>query len=276
VQSLSSLVDLPEIIGFFSYSRDDDTDSMGALSALRDRIQRELRGRLGRTKATFRLWQDTSAIAHGTLWEEELKAAVAQSVFFVPIITPTSVRSQHCKREFELFLAREKELGRNDLIFPLLYIRVPELEDEKQWRQDEVLRVIGDRQYMDWQERRYLDVRSPEVAVQIGHFCNNIYDALRKPSATAQASARTQEPRRSPQETTPQPSAEPRAPRQPFVDPGAGSAARRATHNRALTHADVTDRAAGLRRTITVGMQFALLALVSALGVAVLMLWNRE
>jgi hypothetical protein len=270
------LVDLPEIIGFFSYSRDDDTDSMGALSALRDRIQRELRGRLGRTKATFRLWQDTSAIPHGTLWEEELKAAVAQSVFFVPIITPTSVRSQHCKREFELFLAREKELGRNDLIFPLLYIRVPELEDEKQWRQDEVLRVIGGRQFMDWQERRYLDVRSPEVAVQIGHFCNNIYDALRKPLVSAQASARTQERQQSPPESTLQPAAEPEAPRQPLIDPGAGHAARRATTNRVPAYAAVGDRASSLRRTISVGMQFALLALVSALGVAVLVLWNKE
>src|SRR5205807_2174796 len=117
---LSSLADLPELIGFFSYSRDDDTDSMGALSALRDRIQRELRGRLGRTKVNFRLWQDTAAIPHGALWEDEIKSAVGQSVFFIPIITPTSVRSPHCKLEFKLFLSREAELGRSDLIFPLL------------------------------------------------------------------------------------------------------------------------------------------------------------
>jgi hypothetical protein len=108
---LSSLADLPEIIGFFSYSRDDDNDSIGALSALRGRIQRELRGRLGRSKASFRLWQDTAAIPQGALWEDEIKTAVAQSVFFIPIITPTTVKSSHCKREFELFLAHEAELS---------------------------------------------------------------------------------------------------------------------------------------------------------------------
>jgi hypothetical protein len=62
---MSSLADLPELIGFFSYSREDDADSQGALSALRGRIQGELRGQLGRTAKTFRLWQDKEAIPSG-------------------------------------------------------------------------------------------------------------------------------------------------------------------------------------------------------------------
>jgi hypothetical protein len=41
-----------------------------------ERIQAELRGQLGRTKADFRLWQDKTAIAHGELWEDEIKSAV--------------------------------------------------------------------------------------------------------------------------------------------------------------------------------------------------------
>src|ERR1700688_3829866 len=142
---MSSLAELPELVGFFSYSREDDDDSNGALSALRDRIQRELRGQLGRNRTEFRLWQDKAAIAHGTLWEEEIKSAVAQSVFFIPIVTPSTVRSHYCKFEFELFLKREAELGRKDLIFPIVYIGVPALEEEGQWRQDDVLKVIGRR-----------------------------------------------------------------------------------------------------------------------------------
>jgi hypothetical protein len=38
---MSLLVELPEIIGFFSYSREDECFK-GTLSALRDGIQREL------------------------------------------------------------------------------------------------------------------------------------------------------------------------------------------------------------------------------------------
>ena len=143
---MSSLADLQsELIGFFSYSRQDDDDSTGTLSALRDRIQRELRGQLGRSRADFRLWQDREAIAPGTLWETEIRTAVGQSVFFIPIVTPTAVASSQCQFEFNSFLAREAELGRSDLIFPILYIRVGALEDEKQWRQHPVLKVIGTR-----------------------------------------------------------------------------------------------------------------------------------
>jgi hypothetical protein len=104
--SMSSLADLPEIVGFFSYSREDDVDSHGALSALRTRIQGGLRGQLGRSAKAFRLWQDKEAIPSGTLWESEIKNAVAQSVFFIPIITPTVVASRYCRFELESFLAR--------------------------------------------------------------------------------------------------------------------------------------------------------------------------
>src|ERR1700741_3312686 len=104
---MPSLADRPELVGFFSYSREDDEDSLGALSALRDRIQRELRSQLGRSKKTLHLWQDKEAIAAGKLWEAEIKTAVTQSVFFVPIITPTFVGSPYCKFEFDLFLDRE-------------------------------------------------------------------------------------------------------------------------------------------------------------------------
>jgi formylglycine-generating enzyme required for sulfatase activity len=177
---MSSLADLPELVGFFSYSREDDADSHGALSALRNRIQGELRGQLGRTAKTFRLWQDKEAIPSGTLWESEIKNAAAQSVFFIPIITPTVVTSPYCRFELESFIAREAALGRDDLVFPILYIDVPGLEDAAE-RKDPVLSLIAKRQYVDWREFRYLDVNSTEVKRAIGRFCADVRNALCKP-----------------------------------------------------------------------------------------------
>src|SRR6202161_1357848 len=104
---MSSLADLPELIGFFSYSREDDADSQGALSALRSRIQGELRGQLGRTAKTFRLRQDKEAIPSGALWESEINNSVEKAAFFIPIITPTVVASPFCRIELDAFLARE-------------------------------------------------------------------------------------------------------------------------------------------------------------------------
>jgi hypothetical protein len=178
---MSSLADLPEVIGFFSYSREDDDDSEGTLSALRVRIQRELSAQLGRSRATFRLWQDQEAIAPGKLREAAIKEAVEQAVFFILIVTPRAVHSHHCRFEFEACLARGSALGRTDLVFPLLYIRVPALENEALWRKDSVLSIVGSRQYVDWRDFRHLDVRETTVRKKIERFCDNIVEALREP-----------------------------------------------------------------------------------------------
>jgi hypothetical protein len=178
---MSSLADLPEIIGFFSYSREDDDAFRGSLSALREGIQRELSAQLGRSKRTFRLWQDQEAIAPGTLWETEIKNAVEQATFFIPIVTPRAINSEYCHFEFEAFLSRERALGRTDLVFPILYIGVPALENEAQWRNNAVLSVIGKRQYVDWRQFRHQDIQTMAVREAIERFCNNIVQALGQP-----------------------------------------------------------------------------------------------
>jgi hypothetical protein len=175
---MSSLADLPEVIGFFSYSREDDESFKGTLSALRDGIQRELSAQLGRSKKTFRLWQDQEAIAPGRLWESEIKTAVEQSVFFIPIVTPRAINSKYCQVEFEAFLARESILGRTDLVFPILYITVLALENEAQWRDHPVLSIVGKRQYVDWRPFRHLDIQTTAVREAIERFCGKIVEAL--------------------------------------------------------------------------------------------------
>jgi hypothetical protein len=174
---MSSLADLPELVGFFSYSRRDDEHSQGSLSRLRARIFSELRLQLGRD---FRLWQDTAAIPEGALWEDEIRRAISGAVFFIPIVTPSAVHSEHCRFEFGAFLRREAELGRSDLVFPVLYVTVEELEREDKWRRDDVLRTIGSRQYLDWRPLRHLEHSSTEVGQKIEQFCRNVARALRK------------------------------------------------------------------------------------------------
>jgi TIR domain len=180
---MSSLADLPELVGFFSYSRGDDEYAGGALSRLRARILNELRLQLGRD---VRLWQDTSAIPHGALWGDEIKQAIAESAFFIPIVTPSAVASSHCRTEFELFQAREVELRRKDLIFPVLYIKVPALGIDDQRRQNDVLETIHARQYADWTKIRQRDIASFEVGQQIETYCQDIVGALQKPCETLQ------------------------------------------------------------------------------------------
>src|SRR5215469_6339515 len=177
---MSSLADLSYLVGFFTYSREDDEGSNRALSGLREAIQNELSAQLGRTHKDFRLWQDKSAISLGTLWEKQISQGINQSVFFIPIITPRALRSPHCAYEFQAFLARESELGRDDLVFPILYIPVPALEDEKLWRDEPIVRIVATRQYLDWRELRHHDPHSLEVQQKLEWYCRGITSALHK------------------------------------------------------------------------------------------------
>jgi hypothetical protein len=165
-------------IGFFSYSREDDEDSGNQLSEIRELIQREFRSQIGLPRDKVRLWQDREAIAYGKNWENEIRDAIERSVFFIPIVTPSAINSRNCKLEFEAFLQREAELERNDLVFPIYYIRVPALEREHVWRSDPVLKIIGVRQFDDWRSLRSLDVRSSEVRHRAQQFCSKIVEAL--------------------------------------------------------------------------------------------------
>ena len=176
---LPALTDLPELVGFFSYSRDDDSDSEGGLTLLRRRIQSELRGQLGRSEKTLRLFQDAEAIPPGSLWEGEISGAIEQSAFFIPIISPRVVQSEHCGVEFRKFLDREKALGRTDLIFPILYIDVPELHEDHVWRNHPTLNVIGARQYVNWCDFRF-ELDGPQVRRAIAQFCTKIGATLRR------------------------------------------------------------------------------------------------
>jgi hypothetical protein len=177
---MASLAELPEIVGFFSYSREDDQGSRGALSELRDAIQNELSAQLGRSQTDFRIWQDKAAIPLGALWEKEIDEGIKQAAFFIPIITPRALRSQNFAFEFKTFLERETELGRDDLVFPILYISVPALEEEKLWRDDPVLKIVGTRQYLDWRELRHHDSHTLEVRQKLEQFCRGITNALHK------------------------------------------------------------------------------------------------
>jgi hypothetical protein len=174
------LTQLPNLVGFFSYSRTDDKTDDGAVSALANRIYVELLSQLGRKPENFKLWRDVDALRTGDQWKEKLQDAVSESVFFIMMVSPSALNSGFCRFEFESFVERERQLGRNDLVFPVLYVPVPELEGNQN-TSDPVISIVAARQYADWRGIRHLDVKSPEVRQTVGQFCAVIARKLRTP-----------------------------------------------------------------------------------------------
>ena len=137
-------------------------------------------GRASRTDKNFKLWRDKDALAAGEHWKRKLKAAVSESVFFIQIVSPSAINSSFCRFELDSFIERERKLGRDDLVFPLLYVSVPELDDERKG-DDAVLSIIADRQYLDWRHIRHQNVNSTEVMQTVEQFCSTVAKKLREP-----------------------------------------------------------------------------------------------
>jgi hypothetical protein len=80
-------------------------------------FRRNCEPQLGRTKADFRLWQDQAAIAHGELWENKIKSAVAESVFSFRLLRLPQSEAANANLSLIHFSREKKNLGATTLFF---------------------------------------------------------------------------------------------------------------------------------------------------------------
>ncbi len=116
----------PTIV-FMSYARVDVQDER--VFWMKETLERELKAHSG--DAAWSVFLDTSDIKGGQTWRSVLKDHVNSSMFFCLLMSPSYFNSTNCRIEFEGFLAREKQLERDDLVFPLTWIalRSHQLQD---------------------------------------------------------------------------------------------------------------------------------------------------
>jgi TIR domain/Phosphoenolpyruvate-dependent sugar phosphotransferase system, EIIA 2 len=156
---------------FFSYARADDDVENGRLSQIRVRLERELRFISGEDWEVF---QDTEDIQLGQQWRQRLVEGIADSTFFVPIITPTYLKRPFCRMELAEFLHNEEGMGRNDLVFPILYLSTPVLSDSPS---DFLVEKILGCQFDDWRALRIHSLDTAKVKQRINRFAESIVAA---------------------------------------------------------------------------------------------------
>jgi hypothetical protein len=168
-------------IGFWSYTRDDDSASAGRLSRLRVLLTNELQVRLGRLPPV-RIFQDVAAIPYGTDWDHAIGKALGQSLFFIPIVTPGFVQSQMCCMELLRFREFEAARRRTDLIFPLHYIDTDDLDPDRSADcfDPAALRLIRARQMFDFRDMRFRDPNNELVLSRVADFAIAIRATLRR------------------------------------------------------------------------------------------------
>ena len=165
-----------EPLAFFSYARSDDSHQDGQLSCVRKYLEGEVKGQTGQS---FSIFQDRD-IPTGAEWEEKIFATIRSTSFFIPVLTPSFFRSPHCRKESEAFLLREQELGRRDLILPIYYIDIPEIENGISQSTDLLAMALVSRQFVDLRRLRLKSLENFEIRAGLMQLAKQVRDLLKE------------------------------------------------------------------------------------------------
>jgi hypothetical protein len=149
---------------FLSYTRFDDENDRGAITAFRKHLANAVRAVTGET---FEIFQDLDGIGLGKHWPTTLDLMLDQARFFLPILTPSYFMSTACRDELKKFLKAEEAARRQDLVLPIYYIRCPILEEKILRNCDVLAQTIYERQRWDWRDLRLSSFRTRKVRLEI-------------------------------------------------------------------------------------------------------------
>lgn len=146
-------------IGFWSYVREDDASDGGRILALSRDIRASYRLQ---TAEELRLFVDRETIQWGEEWEKLIGDAIAGTTFFIPIITPSYFQSNPCRQELLKFVREADRLGLRQLLMPVYWVKVAELEESGGESSNEAIRAIATHQWRDLRDVRLEDRESAQ------------------------------------------------------------------------------------------------------------------
>lgn len=145
-------------VGFWSYTRADNEAEGERILRLAARVREEF---AALTADELELFVDRDSIPWGQEWKRLIDEALAGTTFFIPIITPRYFRRQECRRELLKFASEARRLGLEQLLLPVYWIPVRELDAEEP-PEDEAMALVGSIQWEDLRSVRLLDEDSAE------------------------------------------------------------------------------------------------------------------
>jgi hypothetical protein len=138
---------------FWSYAHADDDASRGKIRRLSERVGGAYRTHSGEVLTRFFDRDGEDGIKWGIEWRSKINSTIFGTTFFVPVISPSYLKSPICRDEFNRFWDRAKASNVSELLLPILWVDVePATPDEKA-----IWDVVKEIQYLNWTETRLDD-----------------------------------------------------------------------------------------------------------------------
>ena len=161
---------------FLSYARFDDSHNRKSIQWLCNRLTGEVRELTG---VPFKMFIDTEDIRYGEMWDRTIQEALESALFLIVIMTPSYFKSDNCKKEYDLFRKLEKIQKRSDLILPVYYVSVEEIDKERIPPKNKWLDDLVHRQYIDFRSLRFENRTSKGMHKKIVELAGRVSELLK-------------------------------------------------------------------------------------------------
>lgn len=163
-----------ELRGFWSYVRSDDEAERGRIAELARDVVSEYALLTGDEVDVF---LDRDSIEWGDNWRDVIDGSLASVAFFVPVLTPRYFLSAPCRGELGAFLQRATQLGVRELVLPILYASVADLDRDEP--EDDLARRVASIQREDWRQLRFAERASSEYRTAVNRLAARLVEANR-------------------------------------------------------------------------------------------------
>jgi hypothetical protein len=168
---------------FWSYAHADDDASRGRIRRLSERIGGAYRTHSGEVLTRFFDRDGEDGIKWGIEWRSKISSTIFGTTFFVPVISPTYLKSPICRDEFNRFWERAKASNVSELLLPILWVEVePATPEEKA-----IWDVVKEIQYLNWTETRLDDELSTTADKLIDIMGRRLYEIARTVERTPES-----------------------------------------------------------------------------------------
>jgi hypothetical protein len=168
-------VDTEAAAAFWSYTHKDNEGEGGRIVQL----ARDLQAQYGvLTGGELTLFLDEDKIEWGDDLRDRIDKAIAETTFFIPIITARYFQSDECRKELIAFSQRATIKKASSLLLPIYYTDVPELSAQD-GPTNSTMRLVKEHKWEDWRSLCLEDISSAEYRKGVRHLAERLVGVVR-------------------------------------------------------------------------------------------------